>query len=61
MLRCCIAGWSARDRLHERNQQEPDLLCEVFVLAPTDLLDEAAMEAAGIEPARPEQTGVERR
>ncbi len=42
------------------NQQEPDLLCEVFVLAPTDLLDEAAMEAAGIEPARPEQTGAER-
>jgi uncharacterized protein YbcI len=33
------------------NQQQPDLLCEVFVLAPTDLLDEAAMEAAGIEPA----------
>ena len=43
------------------NQQEPDLLCEVFVLAPTDLLDDAAMEAAGIEPARPEQTGAERR
>lgn len=43
------------------NQQEPDLLCEVFVLAPTDLLDEAAMEAAGIEPARPEQTDAEHR
>lgn len=24
------------------NQQDPDLLCEVFVLAPTDLLDGAA-------------------
>jgi uncharacterized protein YbcI len=22
------------------NQQEPDLMCEVFILAPTDLLDE---------------------
>ena len=33
------------------NQQHPDMLCEVFVLAPTDLLDEAAMEATGIEPA----------
>jgi len=22
------------------NQQHPDLLCEVFVLAPTDLVDE---------------------
>jgi uncharacterized protein YbcI len=44
------------------NQQHPDMLCEVFVLAPSDLLDdEAAMEAAGIEPARPEQTGAERR
>jgi uncharacterized protein YbcI len=32
------------------NQRYPDMLCEVFVLAPTDLLDEAAMEAAGIEP-----------
>jgi uncharacterized protein YbcI len=36
------------------NQQQPDLLCEVFVLAPTDLLDEAVMEATGIEPVRPE-------
>ena len=43
------------------NQQQPDMLCEVFVLAPTDLLDDAAMEAAGIEPARPEQTGAVRR
>jgi uncharacterized protein YbcI len=43
------------------NQQQPDMLCEVFVLAPTDLLDEAAMEATGIEPAGPEQIGAERR
>ncbi len=39
------------------NQQQPDLLCEVFVLAPTDLLDEAAMEATGIEPVPSERTG----
>lgn len=36
------------------NQQQPDLLCEVFVLAPTDLLDEAVMEASGIEPVHSE-------
>lgn len=36
------------------NQQQPDLLCEVFVLAPTDLLDEAVMEATGIEPVHSE-------
>lgn len=36
------------------NQQQPDLLCEVFILAPTDLLDEAVMEATGIEPPRSE-------
>jgi uncharacterized protein YbcI len=39
------------------NQQQPDLLCEVFVLAPTDLLDDAVMEAAGIEAVPAEQTG----
>ena len=22
------------------NQQDPDMMCEVFILAPTDLLDE---------------------
>jgi uncharacterized protein YbcI len=43
------------------NQQHPDLLCEVFVLAPTDLLDDAAMEASGIEPVGSEQAGIERR
>ncbi len=37
------------------NQQQPDMLCEVFVLAPTDLLDEAAMEATGIEPVSSQQ------
>lgn len=37
------------------NQQQPDMLCEVFVLAPTDLLDEAAMEATGIEPVPSQQ------
>jgi uncharacterized protein YbcI len=39
------------------NQQHPDMLCEVFVLAPTDLLDDAAlldgMEATGLDPAGP--------
>jgi len=23
------------------NQQEPDMMCEVFILAPTDLVDDA--------------------
>ncbi|MGB2712151.1 MAG: Na-translocating system protein MpsC family protein [Conexibacter sp.] len=43
------------------NQQHPDLLCEVFVLAPTDLLDDAAMEATGIEPVRLDEIDVEHR
>ena len=47
------------------NQQQPDMLCEVFVLAPTDLLDDAAMEAAigaaGTEPVPAEQPAGERR
>jgi uncharacterized protein YbcI len=46
------------------NQQHPDMLCEVFVLAPTDLLDDAALldqiEATGSEPAGLGQTGAER-
>ena len=25
---------------HERNQQSPDMMCEVFMLAPTDLIDD---------------------
>lgn len=29
------------------NQQHPDIMCEVFVLAPTDLVDEAEISAAG--------------
>jgi uncharacterized protein YbcI len=28
-------------------QQEPDLMCEVFILAPTDLLDEHEVPAGG--------------
>ena len=28
------------------NQQSPDLICEVFVLSPTDLFDEAELRAA---------------
>jgi uncharacterized protein YbcI len=40
------------------NQQQPDMLCEVFVLAPTDLLDEAAMEATGIERVPSQEIGA---
>jgi uncharacterized protein YbcI len=29
------------------NQQEPDMICEVFVLSPTSLVDEAEARAAG--------------
>jgi len=43
------------------NQQQPDMLCEVFVLAPSDLLDDAAMAATGIEPAASVQTRAEHR
>jgi uncharacterized protein YbcI len=28
------------------NQQEPDMMCEVFILAPTDLIDEHEMPAS---------------
>jgi len=28
------------------NQQEPDMICEVFVLSPTDLVEEAELRAA---------------
>jgi uncharacterized protein YbcI len=28
------------------NQQEPDMMCEVFILAPTDLVEEHEMEAS---------------
>jgi len=33
------------------NQQEPDLMCEVFILGPTDLLDDH--EVASQEPSSP--------
>jgi uncharacterized protein YbcI len=33
------------------NQQEPDMMCEVFILAPTDLVDEHEIPAAGTLPA----------
>ena len=29
------------------NQQEPDMICEVFVLSPTDLVDEEELAGAG--------------
>ncbi len=29
------------------NQQDPDMICEVFVLSPTDLVEEAEVRAAG--------------
>jgi uncharacterized protein YbcI len=34
------------------NQQDPDLMCEVFVLAPTDLVDEHEIPASGTPAAR---------
>ena len=34
------------------NQQEPDLMCEVFILAPTDLLDPHEIPAHGPSPTR---------
>ena len=39
------------------NQQHPDMMCEVFILAPTDLVDDGeaprASEAVTARPARP--------
>ena len=32
------------------NQQNPDMICEVFVLSPTTLIDEAEARAAGLPP-----------
>ncbi len=29
------------------NQQDPDMMCEVFILAPTDLVDDHELPAAG--------------
>jgi uncharacterized protein YbcI len=34
------------------NQQHPDLMCEVFILAPTDLIDEHEFPAAAPPPRR---------
>ena len=34
------------------NQQDPDLMCEVFILAPTDLVDEHEIPAHGPSRAR---------
>ena len=33
------------------NQQQPDMMCEVFILAPTDLVDEHEFAAGGGFPA----------
>jgi uncharacterized protein YbcI len=32
------------------NQQDPDLMCEVFILAPTDLVDEHEIQGTGTSP-----------
>jgi len=29
------------------NQQDPDMMCEVFILAPTDLVDDTEISATG--------------
>ncbi len=34
------------------NQQHPDLMCEVFILAPTDLLGDDELEAHAPAPSR---------
>jgi hypothetical protein len=33
------------------NQQDPDLMCEVFILAPTELIDEHEVPARAKAPA----------
>ena len=33
------------------NQQHPDIMCEVFILAPTDLVDDHEIRAGGRPPA----------
>jgi len=38
------------------NQQEPDMICEVFVLSPTDLVEEAEIRAASESRAGSEPT-----
>ena len=32
------------------NQQDPDIMCEVFILAPTDLVDDHEIPASGPSP-----------
>jgi len=32
------------------NQQQPDMMCEVFILAPTDLIDEHELPATASAP-----------
>jgi hypothetical protein len=34
------------------NQQDPDMICEVFVLSPTDLLDSDELSAVDTPAAR---------
>jgi len=34
------------------NQQQPDMMCEVFILAPTDLVDDHELPADGSSPSR---------
>ena len=34
------------------NQQDPDIMCEVFILAPTDLVDEHEIPASAVAPRR---------
>jgi uncharacterized protein YbcI len=33
------------------NQQQPDMMCEVFILAPTDLVDDHELSAGGSSPS----------
>ena len=35
------------------NQQDPDIMCEVFILAPTDLVDEHELRRGSTPPAAP--------
>ncbi len=34
------------------NQQHPDLMCEVFILGPTDLIEEHELPAGGLSASR---------
>jgi hypothetical protein len=33
------------------NQQQPDMMCEVFILAPTDLVDDDELPVGGSSPS----------